>query len=101
MVETLGCPTRPLSKIEKLVRFTTKSFYVFDRNEIHIQAFVHFINGKLMSGHSSSSTFHHFQEFITSTYQKNRNPEFQKFKKWTPKVSGISKFSKIAIVRFP
>ncbi len=37
----------------------------FYRNKIHIQAFVDFINGKLMSGHSSSSIFmisriHHF-----------------------------------------
>ena len=44
-------------------------FMFFDRNEIHIQAFVHLINGKLMSGHSSSSTFHHFQEFIIFNYQ--------------------------------
>ena len=64
----------------------------FDRNEIRIQAFVHFINGKLMSGDSSSSTFHHFQEFIISNYQKFRNSEFQKFKKWKAKVSKISKF---------
>ena len=39
----------------------------FDRNEIHIQAFVDFIDGKLMSGHSSSSTFHDFQEFIITS----------------------------------
>ena len=45
-----------------------------------------------MSGDSSSSTFHHFQEFIISNYQKIRNSEFQKFKKWTLKVSKNSKF---------
>ena len=44
----------------------------FDRNEIHIQAFVDFINGKLMSGDSSSSTFHDFQEFTISNYQNFR-----------------------------
>ena len=32
----------------------------FDRREILIQAFVHFTNGKLIPGHSSSSTFHDF-----------------------------------------
>ena len=47
---------------------------------IHIQAFVDFINGKLMSGDSSSSTFHDFQEFIVSNYQKFRNSKFQSFK---------------------
>ena len=46
--------------------FVKSRFMFSDRNEIHIQAFVDFINGKLMSGHSSSSTFHHFQEFIIS-----------------------------------
>ena len=45
-----------------------------------------------MSGDSSSSTFHHFQEFIISNDQKSRNSEFQKFKKWKAKVSIISKF---------
>ena len=43
-----------------------KHFMSFDRNEIHIQAFVHFITGKLIPGHSSSSTFHNFQESIIS-----------------------------------
>ena len=33
-----------------------------------------------MSGDSSSSTFHRFQEFIIFNYQKSRNSEFQKFK---------------------
>ena len=49
----------------------------FDRNEIHIQAFVDFINGKSMSGHSSSSTFHDFQEFIVSNYQKSEILNFK------------------------
>ena len=48
-------------KIEKLVRFGEKRFMLFDRYEIHIKAFVNFTNGKLMSGHSSSSTFHVFK----------------------------------------
>ena len=33
-------------KIKKIVRFGTFSFYVFNRNDIHTQAFVDFINGK-------------------------------------------------------
>ena len=41
--------------------FAQNRFMFFDRNEIHIQAFVDFIHGKLMSGHSSSSTFHDFK----------------------------------------
>ena len=48
-------------EIEKLVRFNIFSVMCFDRNEIHIQAFVDFINGKSMSCHSSSSTFHDFK----------------------------------------
>ena len=71
----------------------------FDRNEIHIPAFVDFINGQLMSGDSSSSTFHHFPEFIIFNYQKFRNSEFQKFKTWTPKVSNISKFLSFRFLR--
>ena len=59
---------------------------------MHIQAFVDFINGKLIPGHSSSSTFHDFQEFIIFNYQQFKIFKFQKFKKWTPKVSKISKF---------
>ena len=34
---------------------------LFDRHENHIQAFLNFISGKLMSGHSSSSTCHDFK----------------------------------------
>ena len=44
----------------------------FDRNEIHIQAFGEIPPAKLMSGDSSSSTFHDFQEFIISNYQNFR-----------------------------
>ena len=63
----------------------------FIEDEIYIQTFVDFINGELMSGHSSSSTFHDFQEFIISNYKK---PGIQNFKnsKWTDKVSIISIF---------
>ena len=46
------------------------TFHVFDRNEIHIQVFVNFINEKLMSGHSSSSTFHDFENL---SYYKVKN----------------------------
>ena len=56
-------------------------FMFFNRNEIHIQASVDFINGKLMSGHSSSSTFHDLRIFIISDYQKIKNSKFQNFKK--------------------
>ena len=52
----------------------------FARNEIHIQAFQEIPPAKLMSGDSSSLTFHDFQEFIISDYQKIRNSEFQKLK---------------------
>ena len=74
------------------------SFHVFDRNEIGIQAFVDFIDGKFMSGHSSSSTFHDFQEFIISNY---KNQEFWISENWTPEVSEISNNSKMSILRFP
>ena len=63
-----------------MVRFGKFTFHVFDRYEIHIQAFVDFINGKLMSGHSSSSTFHDFQEFIISNYQNFRSSNLRIFK---------------------
>ena len=99
--------------------FAQNGFMFFGRNEIHIQAFAIIPPGKLMSGDSSSSTFHHFQEFsiynyqnsgilnfqdaksgfIISNQQKFRLSEFQKFKKWTPKVSKISKFLSFRIRR--
>ena len=44
----------------------------FDRNEIHIQAFVAFIDGRLISARSSSSTFNDFK--ISAYYKiKNKN----------------------------
>ena len=52
-----------------------------------------------MSGHSSSSTFHHFIILSYYNYQKIRNSEIQKFKKWTLKVSQISKFMRFRIIR--
>ena len=58
----------------------------FDRDEIHIQAFVDFVNGKLISGHSSSSTFHDYQELIISNSQTPGIVN-SKFKKWTAKVT--------------
>ena len=47
----------------------------FGRNEIHIQAFAKIPPANLMSGDSSSSTFHHFylsrnQEFKVSKFQR-------------------------------
>ena len=60
--------------------FTHNRFMFFDRNEIHIQAFGEIPPAKWMSGDSSSSTFHHFQEFIIFNYQKFRNSKFQSFK---------------------
>ena len=42
----------------KLVRFGKLTFHVFDQYEIHIQAFVDFINLKLMFVDSSSLTFY-------------------------------------------
>ena len=49
----------------------------FDRNEIHIQAFQEIPPAKLMSGDSSSSTFHDFQEFLISNYQKNQGTSWR------------------------
>ena len=68
----------------------------FDRNEIHIQAFVDFINGKLISDHSSCSTFHDFT--ILSLYKiKNKKlTEVRNSKQWTPEVSEISKILKFS-----
>ena len=53
------------------------TFRVFDQNEIHIKAFVHCIHRKLMSGHSSSSTFHDSQELIISNHQNFRFSNLQ------------------------
>ena len=67
----------------------------FDRNEMHIKAFVDFIDGKLMSGHSSSSTFHDFQDAIISNYQNSGILNF-KDSKWTALVSEISQILKFS-----
>ena len=67
-------------RIEKLVRFTTFSFHVLWSKLNSYPSFCTFYQWKLMSGHSSSSAFDHFQEFIISNYQKFRNSEFQKLK---------------------
>ena len=42
--------------------FLGKNDLFFDRNEIHIQAFAEIPPAKLMSGDSSSSTFHVFMK---------------------------------------
>ena len=57
----------PCPKIENMAKFVS---CVFDRNESLIQAFVDFIIGKLMSGHSSSSTFH---DFGICSFYKTKN----------------------------
>ena len=64
-----------------------------------MQAFQEIPAAKLIPGDSSSSTFHHFQEFIIFDYQKFRNSEIQKFKNWKAKVSKISKFLRFGIRR--
>ena len=74
-------------------------FMFFDRYEIHIQAFAKIPPANLMSGDSSSSTFHDFIILSYYNYQKSRNSEFQKFKKWKAKVSKISKILKFRILR--
>ena len=52
----------------------------FGRNEIHIQAFAKIPPANLMSGDSSSSTFHHFIILSYYNYQKFRSSKFQIFK---------------------
>ena len=51
---------------------------VFDRNEIHIQAFGEIPLGKLMSGNFSSSTFHDFIILSYSNIKKKRRFTKQK-----------------------
>ena len=68
---------------------------LLDRNEIHIQAFVDFINGKLMSGHSSSSTFH---DFIISSYSKINKKKKEKQKQ---KNKGSQKNLEVRYTGFP
>ena len=50
-----------------------------------------------MSGDSSSSTFHDFQEFIISNHQKIRNSEFQKLENGKLRFPKIRKFSNLKI----
>ena len=49
------CPSKTIiytnlfrGESQKITKHTKFPFHVFDRYEIHIQAFVHFINGKLI-----------------------------------------------------
>ena len=56
---------------------TKKRVMFFDRNEIHIQDVAYLINGKLMSGHSSSSTFHDFK-ILSFLIVKNQELEMSK-----------------------
>ena len=62
-----------LPKIEKSISF-------FDRYEIHIQAFEEILTAKLMSGDSSSLTFHDFKisSFLIIKSSKILNFEIQK-----------------------
>ena len=72
-------------------------FMLFDRSEIHIQAFVDFINGKFMSGHSSSSTFHDFTIF--SFYKiTNEKSQVQNSKKGHLRLPRFRKFSNFQII---
>ena len=57
--------------------FAQNRFMVFDRNEIHIQAFQEIPPAKLMSGDSSSSTFHHFKN---SSFLISKIPGILNFK---------------------
>ena len=84
-------------KIDKLVRFTKFPFHVFDRNEIHIQAFVDFIGGQSMSGHSSSSTFH---DFIILSYSEINKSKKRRFRKKHNLRLGTQDFHKIEVFRF-
>ena len=45
----------------------------FDRNEIHIQAFVDFINGKLIIFQSSSPQKHIFQIYTQNIFKKTKS----------------------------
>ena len=56
----------PYRKIKK----HTFSFHIFDRYEIHIQAFVDFINGKLIIFQSSSPQ-NIFKKYILKIFSKN------------------------------
>ena len=85
--------------MEKLVRFLEKNIRVFWSQLNSYSRFAIIPAAKLMSGDSSSSTFHDFQEFIIFNYQQFRNSEFQTFKNWTLKVSKISKFLSCRIRR--
>ena len=66
-----------------------KSFHAFDRTEIHNQAFVDFTNGALVSGHSSSSTFH---DFTILSFLTIKISYFQIFKF---KIFKVSKFRRL------
>ena len=81
-------------------------FMFFDRNEIHIQAFGEIPPAKLMSGDSSSSTFHDFQEFIICNHQNFRSSnlrifKFRNFKNRKVRYTGLPKISKKWGLRFP
>ena len=78
-------------KTENWFDLANLHFMFFDRNEIHIQAFVDFINGKLIPGDSSSLTFYVF-EILSFLRIKNQDFKISKFNKWTYKVSEIFDF---------
>ena len=83
----------PFLKIKNCLDLANCNFMFLGRCESHIQAFVNFINGKLSSSHSSSSTFHDSKiyHFIKKENQiKNK----YKIEKWTPEISEISKIVK-------
>jgi len=62
----------PYLKIEKLQEI---HFMFFDRYEIHIQAFVHFINAKLIMFQSSSPQKYFKNVYSTSQKQKTNEQQ--------------------------
>ena len=85
----------PYLKIRNLPNF---HFMFFDRYEIHIQAFVDFINGKLIIFRSSSSQniICKFNIFKISKFQDFKISKVQKVG-----YTHVPKFSDFLILRFP
>ena len=68
--DSLGFPSL---KIDKFGGFTNIIFLVFDRYEIHIQAFLYFTNGKLII-FQSSSPYNYFQKMYSNFIYKKHIP---------------------------
>ena len=63
----------PYLKIHKFGGFTKFPIHVFDRYEVHIQAFLHFINGKFIIWQSSSPQKYFQNMYSTCHKQKKTN----------------------------